>query len=194
MATTHTSAVLDVAQTWTALQTFGANASIGTTAHGPLVSENPSAAVAVGAGTAGQVFVSGGASADPSFVAGSTVTNVNVVLDTSTPVTVGSTNVSTFHFNQNATAATAITYNLPTAAAGIQKCFSNSNNGSAADTGVLTIATSATGQFIIFTDGTLSATGGNVTSGGAASDAACVVGVDATHWQLYVQRGTWTKH
>lgn len=119
---------------------------------------------------------------------------VAVTIDTSTPVTVTATNKATFHNNQNATAATAVTYNLPTAAAGIQKCFTNSYNGSAANTGVLTIATSASGQFIIFTDGTLSATGGNVTSGGAAADAACVVGVDSTHWQLYVQRGTWTKH
>jgi hypothetical protein len=118
----------------------------------------------------------------------------NIVLDTSTPVTVGSANVATYHNNQNATAGTAVTYNLPTAAAGLQKCFTNSYNGSAADTGVLTIATSASGQFIIFTDGTLSATGGNVTSGGAAADAACVVGIDSTHWQLYVQRGVWSKH
>ena len=67
-------------------------------------------------------------------------------------------------------------------------------NGSAADTGVLTVATSASGQFIIFTDGTLSATGGNVTYGGAARDSACFVGVDATHWIMYPSSGTWTKH
>lgn len=119
---------------------------------------------------------------------------VNTVVDTSTPVTVSTTLAAEYHFNENATAATAVTYNLPTAAAGKQFCFSNANNGSAANTGVLTVATSATGQFIIFTDGTLSATGGNVTSGGAAADAACVAGVDTTHWMLYVQRGTWTKH
>ena len=119
---------------------------------------------------------------------------VNTVVDTSSPVTVSTTLNAEVHFNENATAATAMTYNLPTAAAGKQFCISNANNGSAANTGVITIATSATGQFIIFTDGTLSATGGNVTSGGAASDAACVAGVDSTHWQLYVNRGTWAKH
>lgn len=119
--------------------------------------------------------------------------------DTSTPVSVSSTACTGSYNNQNATAGTAVTYNLPTAAAcsnGLPKqfCFTNSNNGSAANTGVLTISTSASGQFITFTDGTQSATGGNVTSGGAASDAACVMEVDTTHWQLYVQRGTWTKH
>jgi hypothetical protein len=119
---------------------------------------------------------------------------VPTVIDTTTPVTVSTTNAAEYHHNQNATAATAITYNLPTASAGKQFCFTNSYNGSAADTGTLTLQTSASGQYIIFTDGTLSATGGYVISGGAASDAACVVGVDTTHWQLYTQRGTWTKH
>jgi len=119
---------------------------------------------------------------------------VPTVVDTSTPVTVSTTNNAEYHFNENATAGTAVTYNLPTAAAGKQFCFSNAYNGSAANTGVLTVATSASGQFIIFTDGTLSATGGNVTSAGAAADAACMVGVDSTHWILYVNRGTWTKH
>ena len=118
---------------------------------------------------------------------------VHTVVDTSSPVTVSTTLAAEQHFNEDATAATAITYNLPTAAAGKQFCFSNANNGSAANTGVLTIATSA-GQFIIFTDGTLSATGGNVTSGGAAADAACVAGIDSTHWMLFVQVGSWTKH
>lgn len=102
--------------------------------------------------------------------------------------------VTGYSFNENATAGQAVTYTLPTAQAGKQYCVSNAYNGSAANTGVLTIATSASGQFIIFTDGTLSATGGNVTSGGAAADSACVVGVDGTHWQLFVQSGTWTKH
>lgn len=119
---------------------------------------------------------------------------VNTVVDTASPVTVSTTLASEQHFNEHATAATAMTYNLPTSAAGKQFCISNAYNGSAADTGVITIATSASGQFIIFTDGTLSATGGNVTSGGAAADAACVFGVDSTHWMLYTQRGTWTKH
>ena len=119
---------------------------------------------------------------------------VPTVVDTSTPVTVSATNPYEYHFNENATAATAITYDLPTAAAGKQFCFSNSYNGSAANTGTLELLTSASGQYIIFTDGTLSATGGYVISAGAAADAACVAGVDSTHWILYVQRGTWTKH
>ncbi len=117
-----------------------------------------------------------------------------VDITTGTTANLGGTYKSGYTFNQEATAGTGVGYTLPTAAAGLQYCVSNSYNGSAADTGVLTINTSASGQFIIFTDGTLSATGGNVTSAGAASDAACVVGVDATHWQLYVNRGTWTKH
>ncbi len=117
-----------------------------------------------------------------------------ITITTGTSATLGGTYKSGYTFNQEATAATGVAYTLPTAAAGLQYCIGNSYNGSAADTGVLTLNTSASGQFIIFTDGTLSATGGNVTSGGAGGDAACVVGVDTTHWQLYVNRGTWTKH
>ncbi len=124
-----------------------------------------------------------------------------ITITTGTSCTLGTTSGcnsvaynSGYTFNQNATAATAVAYTLPTAAAGKQFCIGNSYNGSAANTGVITLNTSASGQFIIFTDGTLSATGGNITSGGAAADAACVVGLDSTHWQLYVNRGTWTKH
>jgi hypothetical protein len=66
-ANTGTIAEINLAQTWSALQSLGANAAIGSTAHGVLVSENASAAVATAAGTAGQIFKSGGGS-DPSFI------------------------------------------------------------------------------------------------------------------------------
>ncbi len=118
-----------------------------------------------------------------------------VTVTTSTPVTLGGgTYKSGYTFNEHATAATAITYNLPTASAGLQYCVYNAYNGSAANTGVLTVATSAAGQFIIYTDGTLSASGGNVASGGAARDAGCFVGVDSTHWMFVLGSGTWTKN
>jgi hypothetical protein len=113
-----------------------------------------------------------------------------------TTVTTGtSATLSTcFTVNQEATAGTGVTYTLPTAASGLQYCVDNGWNGSAADTGVLTFATSASGQFMVFTDGTLTATGGNVTSGGAARDGACVYGIDSTHWMFLPHSGTWTKH
>jgi hypothetical protein len=101
----------------------------------------------------------------------------------------------TIFMNQEATAGTAVTYTLPTAANGLMKCAMNSNNGTNPDTGILTLQTSAAGQFIIFTDGTLSASGGFVSSPGAAGDNGCVVGVDGTHWQFFQQSPTaWTKH
>lgn len=118
---------------------------------------------------------------------------VATVVDTTATVAVGG-GFSELHVNENATAAQAVVYNLPTASPGVQKCFANGNNGSAANTGTLELLTSGTGQFIIYTDGTLSASGGDVTSGGAAGDAACLWGVDATHWIFYVQRGTWPKN
>lgn len=68
-ANTGTLAELNLAETWTALQTFGAsNASIGTTAHGLLVSESASAVATTAAGTAKQILVSGGGSADPNYI------------------------------------------------------------------------------------------------------------------------------
>jgi hypothetical protein len=132
-----------------------------------------------------------------SFVSPATFATVTVTLDTSTPVTVSATNLATYHMNQTtgSSGAAAITYNLPTAAAGIQKCFTNSYNGTQADTGIITIQTSGPGQYIIFTDGTPSASGGYVTSPGLAHDSACVVGINNTQWQLYVQSGSpWVKH
>ncbi len=113
-----------------------------------------------------------------------------------TTITTGTTaTLSTcFTVNQEATAATGVTYTLPTAASGLQFCIDSGWNGSAANTGVLTLATSAAGQFLVYTDGTLSATGGNVTSGGAARDGACVYGIDSTHWMFLPHSGVWTKH
>lgn len=117
-------------------------------------------------------------------------------LNCTTTVTTGTTaTLSTcFTVNQEATAGAGVTYTLPTAESGLQRCIDSGWNGSAADTGVLTLAASASGQFLVFTDGTLSATGGNVTSGGAARDGACVYGIDSTHWMFLPHSGTWTKH
>ena len=49
----------------------------------------------------------------------------------------------------------------------------------------------ATGQFIDL-NGTLGATGGYLISGGAGGDYACVIGIDATHWEALPTVGSWT--
>lgn len=116
-------------------------------------------------------------------------------ITTGASATLGGTYKSGYTVNQEATAGTGVTYTLPTAAAGLQYCINNGYNGSAADTGILTLATSASGQFIFnLATGTLTATGGNLTSAGAAGDSICVRGDDATHWTAYAQFGTWTVH
>ena len=120
-------------------------------------------------------------------------TQTACTLGTASPGCLGSYNTG-YSFNEYATAGTGVTYTLPTAAAGKQYCVANAYNGTAANTGALTLQTSASGQYIIFTDGTLTARGGHVVSSGAAADSACVVGVDSTHWFLYVRSGTWAKH
>lgn len=128
------------------------------------------------------------------------LTQQNQVIPTSTittgpgPAATSSVTNYGYWWNQNATAAAAVAYSLPAAVAGAKYCYGNSNNGSAADTGVLTISTSGTGQYIVGPAGTLSASGGNATSGGAAGDYACFVGLSATQWQIVDERGTWTTH
>ena len=116
-----------------------------------------------------------------------------VTVTTGATASLGAIYNSGYVYNQDATAAEAVTYTLPTAAAGKQYCIGNSYNGLAANTGILELATSAPGQFIIY-NGAISATGGYVISSGAAGDKACVVGVDLTHWEFYPQLGTWTLH
>jgi len=137
--------------------------------------------------------VLGAATATSLLASGTLDGQAPITVTTGSSATLGGTYKSGYTFNENATAGTAITYTLPTAAAGLQYCVGNANGG-AANTGTLELLTSASGQFIIFTDGTLSATGGFVQSGGAAGDFGCVVGVDSTHWYFRPSQGTWTKH
>jgi hypothetical protein len=172
-------------------------------------SSQPIAATTTGTGTTVVLATSpalvtpslGAATATSLLASGIVDGTAPVTITTSASCTLGTTSGcnataynSGYTFNEEGTAATAVTYTLPTAAAGKQYCVSNAYNGSAANTGTLELLTSAAGQFIIFTDGTLSATGGFVISSGAARDSACVVGVDSTHWILYVQSGSWVKH
>jgi hypothetical protein len=123
----------------------------------------------------------------------SSPSNPSVTITTGTTGTLS----TPFTINQEGTTGTAVAYTLPTASAGAQYCVDNGYNGSAADTGALTVNTSTSGQYILFTDGTLSASGGYVVSGGAARDGACFAGIDSTHWIFYPHSpagGTWTKH
>ena len=118
------------------------------------------------------------------------------LVTTGTTATLGGTYQKTLVYNEEATAAAAVTYTLPTAVAGKIFCAFNANSGGTPDTGVLTLQTSAAGQYIVFSDGSNSASGGYVSSSGAAGDAACVAGIDSTHWQFVLGgNGTaWTKH
>jgi hypothetical protein len=115
-----------------------------------------------------------------------------ITLTTGTTASLGGTYSSGFTLNQEATAATAVTYTLPTPAAGKQYCIKNSYNGSAADTGVLTLAVATPGTHFIIKNGTKGSATGTISSGGAAGDAMCVVGISTTLWEAYIQVGTWT--
>jgi len=129
-----------------------------------------------------------------------TATNASGIMSIScgTPVTITTGTTATLTpgltVNHEATASTAVAYTLPTAASGINICAENGYNGSAATTGVLTLNTSASGQFLIDLSGVLSASGGHLTSNGAAANMVCVTGIDSTHWQVDSINGTWTTH
>ncbi len=153
----------------------------------------PAAQVSSGALTNGMTATTQAAGSNDTKLATDAYVDRNVCTTTKTTGTTATLSTC-FTVNQEATAATGVTYTLPTAAAGLQYCIDNDWNGSAATTGILTLATSASGQFMTFTDGTLTATGGNVTSAGAARDGACVYGIDSTHWMFLPHQGTWTKH
>jgi hypothetical protein len=78
-------------------------------------------------------------------------------------------------------------YTLPTAAEGLYYCVRNY-------TGITTVVkfqTSAAGQYIDV-DGVNTASGKAVKSSGALGDSACVQGVDATHWVLWMNSGLWS--
>src|ERR1019366_6517436 len=128
------------------------------------------------------------------------------IVDGTAPVTVttgssanlGATYKSGYTFNQEATAGTSVTYTLPATAVGLQYCVRNSivSGTGAPDTGVLTIYPAASSYVIL--NGVINTIGGGgthgVASGGAAGDSACFVAVDATHWEVFVIKGTWTAN
>lgn len=117
--------------------------------------------------------------------------NPPVTITTTAAVTISGT--SGYYFNQEATAATAVTYTLPAPVAGYQFCVKNSNNGSAATTGVLELLVANTGTQSIIYNGTKS-TSGFFSSSGAAGDFGCVIGISATQWEATASVGSWAIH
>lgn len=122
-----------------------------------------------------------------------------ITITTGTTATLGAaTYQSGYTFNQEATAATSVTYTLPATATGLQYCVANSivSGTGAPTTGVLKVYPPASSYVILA--GVINTIGGGgthgVSSGGAAADAACFVAIDATHWNVYVQSGTWTAN
>ena len=118
---------------------------------------------------------------------------------TGTTATLGAaTYQSGYTFNQEATAATGVTYTLPATVKGAQYCVANSivSGTGAADTGVLTVYPPS-GSYVIL-KGVINTIGGGgthgVASGGAAADAACFVANDATHWTVFPSSGIWTAN
>jgi hypothetical protein len=202
-ANTGTLAELNLAQSWTATQTMQ-NVLVGNAYN-----------ITVGTGTTYSFLNDDGlilyVSSSP--VASITDTSISStvpilgtgVIDGLSPMTITTSATCTISSNTsgcpyggtyksgysiNNDGSTAVTYTLPTAAAGLQYCVRNI----AGATGTLTIQTSASGQYID-NAGTNTASGGYVISSGALGDSGCVVAIDTTHWELYnTSATTWTTH
>lgn len=119
-----------------------------------------------------------------------------ITITTGTTANLGTTYKSGYTFNQEATAGTGVTYTLPATATGLQYCVQNSGTTGVVNTGVLTVYPPAS-SFVIL-NGTVNTVGGGgthgVASGGAAGDGACFVAIDATHWEVFPLKGTWTAN
>jgi hypothetical protein len=119
-----------------------------------------------------------------------------ITITTGTTANLGTTYSSGYTLNQEATAATGVTYTLPATVTGKQYCVKNSGTTGVVNTGILTVYPPS-GSFVIL-NGVVNTVGGGgthgVASGGAAGDTACFVAIDSTHWEVFANRGTWTAN
>jgi hypothetical protein len=93
-------------------------------------------------------------------------------------------------YNAQSTAAAAFGATLPAPTQGAYWCVKNWYNGSAANTGVITVTVANTGTQSIIYNGAVQA-GGTISSAGAAGDYACFTGVSATLWDFNPSVGAW---
>jgi hypothetical protein len=119
-----------------------------------------------------------------------------ITISTGTTQNIGTAYSSGYYFNQEGTAGTGVTYTLPATAVGKQYCVQNSGTTSIINIGPLTVYPPASSYVIL--NGVVNTVGGGgthgVASSGAAGDSACFVAIDATHWEVFVGKGTWTEN
>jgi hypothetical protein len=154
------------------------------------------------AGTTSPTFVTPvlGAATGTSLIATGIVDGLApVTITTGTTATLGAaTYQSGYTANQEGTAGTGVTYTLPATVKGAQFCVYNDivSGTGAPDTGVLTVYPPS-GSYVVL-NGVINTIGGSgthgVASGGAAADSACFLATDATHWKVWVIKGTWTAN
>jgi len=177
-------AIGDISGLGTGVATGLANAATGSGA--PVLATSPSLVTpALGAATATSLLATG-------IVDGT----APITITTGTTANLGTTYKSGYTFNQEGTAGTGVTYTLPATAVGLQYCVQNSGTTGVINTGVLTVYPPAS-SFVIL-NGTVNTVGAGgthgVASGGAAGDGACFVAIDATHWEVFPLKGTWTAN
>ena len=115
---------------------------------------------------------------------------IPVTVVTSSTATLGASYNTGLALNENATASQAVTFTLPTPALGKYFCVKNFYNGSAFNTGALTVTVANTGtQKIVYAQGSF--TGTSIASAGAVGDYGCFTGVSTTLWDFNPSSGTW---
>jgi hypothetical protein len=127
-----------------------------------------------------------------------TTTTVTTACGTAAHCAVGASPKQAMFFNQQATAGTAVFYDLPQVAdtvVGMTYCFKNSDVAGTARTGAITI-TPPSGAYI-HVDGTRLTVSHGLSSTGAAGDSACFVAINVTtqvDWEAYIYRGSWATN
>jgi hypothetical protein len=122
---------------------------------------------------------------------GGTITTTGTCAVAAQPLTIGSSTGNTFSAPSGFfVCSSTCTVTPPVPAAGYQFCVWNGNNVST----VITLGALGSSSFYQNTARTAYGTAGTgtLTSGGATGDLACIVGVDATHYQTVSFSGTWT--
>jgi hypothetical protein len=93
-------------------------------------------------------------------------------------------------FNAQSSAASAFAVTLPTPTLGAYWCVKNWYNGSAFNTGVITVTVANAGtQKIIYAQTSFAGT--SISSAGAVGDYGCFTGISSTQWDFNPSAGTW---
>jgi hypothetical protein len=147
-------------------------------------------ALAVNVGSAGAVVVNGGAGGTPSSLVLTNATGLPSASVGAAPLTAG-TSITLSAPRGYAICSGTCTVTVPVPAAGYEFCAFNKAGVSTA----ITISNPGSGTLFAKTDGSGygTATTGTLAATAAAGNRVCIVGGDATHYEIGSSNGTWSN-